>query len=115
MIRVGDCSSAMSRTAAHSAGSIPSRFMPESSWMPKRWPGRASTWRSIWSTEFSIGTRSRSLIMSVSPRMCPPKTFISTLGPRASRTAAPSSATATKKRRAPARASARATRPTPSP
>ena len=53
--RRGPAGSTMSRTAAHSAGSIPSRFMPVSSWTPKGWPGSASKWRVSWSSEFSIG------------------------------------------------------------
>ena len=115
MMSRGPWASTTAATAAHSAGSIPSRFIPLSSWIPKGWPGSASKCRVTWSMEFSIGTSARSAIMSVSPDMWPPKIPISGPGPSASRTAQPSSAAATKNRRAPAAASARATLPTPSP
>jgi hypothetical protein len=70
---------------------------------PNGWPGSASRCRVICSRLFSIGVRSRSPIISVSPAMWPDRMLICGPGPSACRTAAPSSAAATKKRRAPAR------------
>ena len=98
--------STMSRTAAHSAGSIPSRFMPVSSWTPKGWPGSASKWRVSWSMR--VQHRRESVLgdgVGVAGHVAREDEDVGP-GPRAVRTAAPSSATATKKVRAPARASA---------
>jgi hypothetical protein len=62
------------------------------------------------------GREARVADRGASPAMWPEKTLISGPGPSASRRAAPSSATATKKRRAPAvRQAACATRPAPRP
>ena len=67
MIKVGPRSSAISLSESHSVGSMPRRFIPVSSWIPKGAFGRASKWRSICSALFSIGVRVKSAIMSVSP------------------------------------------------
>ncbi len=93
---VGPAVMTTSRTAIHSAGSMPSRFIPVSSWIPKRAPGSASKCRVSCSTEFSIGTSRMSWIMSVSPAIWPANRLISGSGPISFRRAAPSSAETTK-------------------
>ncbi len=53
--RTGARARTPSRSAAQSAGSSPSRFMPVSSWMPKGAGAAPSKWRVSCSMEFSSG------------------------------------------------------------